>query len=216
MMVKQVAEWKEELIKVACEAVGHQQDHRFQPWAKFVNLVNESEKNGFAFEGDFINDGTSEIAILPRVFLVKTSSGSVKYQIEYYNVILMDAEGNLSASDVSTTGPERGWALRIRSDVARLVARTRLEAEGLTARPQAQSRTVTLSGAALETLAVLEARLPHHQSAETVVELALNELAKLLSLAAHPEPFVPDEQTAAREGAVNEEHWDDWDRMEDG
>ncbi len=174
-MGKQVADWAERLIEVAAEAWGEEPDTRFQSWAKTVTAVSENATNGYAFKGDFIRDGTVELEIRPRVFLAMFANGSRKYQHSYYTIILMDAEGNLTASDIRTDDSKRGWALRIRSDVARLVA------EGLAARPQARSRTVTLSGAALEALEELGKAMPETDEGR-ILELALEELGKVVGL----------------------------------
>lgn len=120
-MTKQVREFKAELIEMACEKVGHRQDSRFNPWAKEVESVNTNCSNGYCFEGKFVNDGTVEVEARPAVYLVKTSSGSRKYQTEYYNVITMDTKGNLIATDIETDGSKRGWALRIRAQVIELL-----------------------------------------------------------------------------------------------
>jgi hypothetical protein len=68
-----------------------------------------------------VNDGDIEIEIKPTVFLVCTIQGSWKYNYKYYNVIVMDAEGNLSLPGIRTSNKTRGWALRIRNAVADLV-----------------------------------------------------------------------------------------------
>ena len=119
--MKQVRNLKDELVKVAASAAGHKQDHRFNPWAKPVKRVDMSLSNGYCFIGDFVPDGTIEVEIKPTVFLVMTSSGSRKYQVNCYNIVVMDAEGNLTATDIQTDGQTRGWALRIRQQVADLL-----------------------------------------------------------------------------------------------
>lgn len=120
MTKKEVGTWFKTLIHIAEEAAGHQQDHRFSPWVKFVDRVSD-KADGYAFEGAFVQEGTTEMVIKPRVFLAMTSSGSSKYQTKHYNIIVMDAEGNLTATDIHTTSKTKGWALRIRSQVADLV-----------------------------------------------------------------------------------------------
>lgn len=120
-MAKQVRNLLDELVNTACKKAGREQDHRFRPWAKTVTSVNTKLSNGYCFGGEFVNDGTVEVEIKPQVFLVKTSSGSYKYQTSYYNIIVMDVSGKLAATDIQTNDKTRGWAPRIRGQVDELL-----------------------------------------------------------------------------------------------
>ena len=119
--MKLVGNWYQKLIGVACDAVGHKQDYRFRPWVKTVDSVDREKSDGYCFNGKFINDGTTEIEVKPRLFLVMTSSGSRRYQQQHYNVIAMDEFGNLSATNIHTDNNKPGWALRIRDATAALL-----------------------------------------------------------------------------------------------
>jgi len=110
------------LMEALIEATGRSQDHRFRPWAKRLERVNPNAQNGYAFEGEWVKEGTVEVEPGPALYLVKTSWGSRKYQTPYYDVIYMDADYNLTHTGISTDGKERGWALRIRDQVAEKLA----------------------------------------------------------------------------------------------
>lgn len=118
--MKQIRKLQKELLDMAEEA-GDKHDTRYKAWAKTVTAVDQGQSNVYAFDGDFVNDGDIEIEIKPTVFLVCTIQGSRRYQTKYYNVVTMGADGTLSLADIRTTGIERGWALRIRNQIADLV-----------------------------------------------------------------------------------------------
>jgi len=118
--VKQVRDLSAELFDMVSEDAWP--DTRFRSWAKFVTAVDTSKVNGYAFKGEFVEDGTVEVEIKPQVFLIMTTNGSRKYQTQHYSVVTMDAVGTLALTNIYTTDEERGWALRIRDKVAALVA----------------------------------------------------------------------------------------------
>jgi hypothetical protein len=113
-MSKQIRELRKELLA----ASGLDLDHRFRSWAKFIDKVDESKSNGYAFVGDFVGEGTVEVEVKPRLFLVMAESGSTKYHYAYYVVVKMNADGTLEPTDIATDGRTAGWALRIREQVA--------------------------------------------------------------------------------------------------
>lgn len=81
-------------------------DSRFKTWAKWVNSVDPSKNNGFAFVGDFIKDGTIEVAVeQSRVILCAAVSGSRRYQTTTYGVCVLHPDGTLEATDIQTTDP---------------------------------------------------------------------------------------------------------------
>lgn len=108
-----------ELLALVAEEEG-KEDRRFKHWAKRVTGVDASQSTGYAFEGDFINEGTVECEG-PGVYLVCTRRGSRNYQTATYNVVLMNVQGELALTDIQTTDKTRGWALRIRDEIAGLV-----------------------------------------------------------------------------------------------
>ena len=117
--MKQIRELKRELFAAAGVP---KPDHRFRHWAKRVTKVDTHLSNGYAFEGDFIPDGTVEVPVEPAVYLVATVAGSRQYHTTTYHVLTMDAEGVLRATQIMTTDAKPGWALRIRDQVAALLA----------------------------------------------------------------------------------------------
>ncbi len=127
--MKQIRELEKDLFKTV-EAVGDKQDPRFRGWAKTVDRVDSNATNGYAFVGDFVKSGTIEVEVAPRVYLVKTVYGSRKYQTQTYSVVTMNAQGDLTATDITTTDATHGWALRIRDQVAQLLQELQGQTEG--------------------------------------------------------------------------------------
>lgn len=97
-------------------------DSRFTHWAKFITGVNESKNDGYAFEGAFVGKGTIDYEVKPQAFLLASVEGSRKNNATYYRVVVMDADGNLAQTDIKTNSETPGWALRIRTQVAALLA----------------------------------------------------------------------------------------------
>lgn len=98
------------------------QDFRFGSWVKAVTSVDRQGSDGYAFKGEFIPRGTIEVKAKPAVYLVMTTNGSRKYTVNHYSVVQMSADGQLTVTDIYTTNQERGWALRIRDRVWRLLS----------------------------------------------------------------------------------------------
>lgn len=115
--MKQVRNLLDELV----QATECHQDHRFRPWAKKIQAVDITKIDGYAFMGAFVKEGTVEVEIGPKVYIVMTSEGSRARQTKTYTAILMDAEGKLIKAGIQTTGKEPGWALRLRDPVAELI-----------------------------------------------------------------------------------------------
>lgn len=116
-MAKQIREFREELF--AASELNF--DHRWEKWAKRVERVDTSAKDGYAFVGPFMDDGTIEIEIEPAVYLVGSETGSTKHRHMDYVVVTIDGEGHFHKTDIHTDNTEKGWALRIRDSVAALL-----------------------------------------------------------------------------------------------
>ena len=98
-------------------------DRRWKHWAKEIIAVDQTKTNGYAFDGDFVQSGDVEIDVSKtRVYLVCSETGSNRYRTNAYQVVKMNAGGKFEWVDISTTDETRGWALRIRDDVANLLA----------------------------------------------------------------------------------------------
>lgn len=97
-------------------------DHRFKQWVKFVDRVDVSKSDGYAFVGDFVESGTVEVPKRKRVLLCAAESGSMRYHKCYYQVCVLNADGTIDAWDIQDNNGEKGWALRMRQDIAELVA----------------------------------------------------------------------------------------------
>ena len=118
--MKAIRNLRSELFAIAREQ-GYSADGRFNNWAKSIDSVDTSKANGYSLIGEFVPSGTVEIEIKPRVYLTATAKGSRANHVTTYLVIAMDADGNLTATDIVTTDGTRGWALRIRDQVAALI-----------------------------------------------------------------------------------------------
>lgn len=126
-MTKQV---REDFLQEVLEASREERDYRFKSWAKWVDSVNPAVTDGYAFQGTFINAGTIEIEVgEERLILVSTASGSHKYQVRYYRIVALKANGTLEWSWIGTDDRTKGWALRIRDEIAASLA----ELQGQTA-----------------------------------------------------------------------------------
>ena len=112
-----------ELLPRLFKEMGLETDHRFKKWAKFVDRVDETHANGFAFVGSFISDGTIELRNSnPVVILAAAVTGSNRYQTTTYLVGVLYPDGTVKPTDIGTTDAKSGWALRIRNDVKTLIA----------------------------------------------------------------------------------------------
>lgn len=110
----------EEIIEVA----GDEQDRRFANanWVKVIDSVDPRGSDGYAFTGDFVRKGTVEVEVKPTLFLVASTSGSMKHHYTTYRVVTMDGDGALHRREITTDNSTSGWALRIRDQVKSLLA----------------------------------------------------------------------------------------------
>lgn len=116
--MKQIRDFKKEVL----ETSGLSVDRRFRSWVKWIDRVDMNKTDGYAFEGDFINDGTIEVEIgKPRLLLAQATNGSAKHNYPYFRVVLLKEDGILQATEIKTNGEKPGWALRIRDSVAHLL-----------------------------------------------------------------------------------------------
>lgn len=105
-----------ELTTVAEQMTDEEKDRRFNNWAKFIDSVDPKGKDGYAFKGDWINDGTVEVELgKPRLALVYFRHGSMKYNYGEYAVVKITADGQLEPTGIMASDADgKGWALRIR------------------------------------------------------------------------------------------------------
>ena len=128
-------------------------DGRFKQWTKTLTGVDRSKKEGFAFQGKFVDPGRLVEVPVGALFLCYGMQGSVKYH-EHPEVKLFSvtAEGGLE-SLYEKADLNRSWALEVRDEVADIVeqrqtARPTLSPEGqaaldaLLALPDAQRAIV--------------------------------------------------------------------------
>jgi hypothetical protein len=117
--MKQVRNFKDEVLA----ASGLKLDYRFKKWVKWIDAVDESATNGYAFVGDFVKDGTIEVEIgQPRLLLAQATSGSAKYHYAYYAVVRLNPDGSLEAVGITDNDEKKGWALRMRGAISALLA----------------------------------------------------------------------------------------------
>jgi hypothetical protein len=98
-----------------------ERDSRFKSWARKVQSIDKAQTNGYSFVGDWIADQTIEVKREYGVYLLASATGSNRRQTTHYAVVVMDENGVLTNTGISTDDKDRGWALRIRDDVARLL-----------------------------------------------------------------------------------------------
>lgn len=112
----------DEKARKACEL---ETDHRWTKWAKFVEKVDPKGKDGYAFAGPFIKDGTIEVSeeYLPKLILCCAETGSAKYRNKTYAVAIMHRDGTITPTGLTTNDKTTGWALRLRDNmINRMVA----------------------------------------------------------------------------------------------
>lgn len=102
-------------------ASGLVRDSRFKSWVKEVTGIDTSKDTGYSILGGFVPDRTVEVECGKHIYLVAAQTGSRRYQTTEYVVVVMDANGTLSLTDIETDDTDAGWALRIRKDLQALL-----------------------------------------------------------------------------------------------
>ncbi len=94
----------------------------FAAWVKQIDHIDPSQPNGYSIVGSWVNDRTIEIEKGHKmVFLVANQTGSRKHSMTDYMVVYLDIDGFLIRADIQTDDSDRGWALRIRDQIADLL-----------------------------------------------------------------------------------------------
>lgn len=98
-------------------------DHRFKNWAKIIDSVDTSKRDGYMYNGRYINDGTIELEPRRYVILCAAQSGSRAYNYYQYQVLILHPNGEIEKTDVEDDEKQngRGWALRLRDGVIALL-----------------------------------------------------------------------------------------------
>jgi hypothetical protein len=118
-MSKQI---RENFLKEILTTSGLEVDRRWRKWARWIDQIDQSKSDGYAFVGDFISEGTVEVEVgQPRLILAMAEIGSARYHTACYRVVRLDLDGSLEATDIKTDAGNRGWALRIRDQVAEML-----------------------------------------------------------------------------------------------
>lgn len=107
------------LVAVDVPQVG---DHRRKHWAKIVYEVDASKSSGWAFVGDFINDGGIQDVPAGSVLLAYGETGSRANPHPEVRVFTVNPDATLS---VGAEASGRAWARTIRDAVERLLAADR-------------------------------------------------------------------------------------------
>lgn len=107
------------LVAVDVPQVG---DHRRKHWAKIVYEVDASKSSGWAFVGDFINDGGIQDVPAGSVLLAYGETGSRANPHPEVRVFTVNPDATLS---VEGEASGRAWARTIRDAVERLLAADR-------------------------------------------------------------------------------------------
>lgn len=106
-------------------------------WVKTVTGMDLNSKDGYAFQGTFIDKGTIQVKLgKPRLFLVGADTGG-SYPIKHYRFVVLEADGSITPTDIQDNAGKRGWALRVRDRVLALLA------QHAAAPPPAPAQTTT-------------------------------------------------------------------------
>lgn len=96
------------------KAIGMETDHRWRKWVKWIDSIDPKGKDGYAFNGNFVQDGTIEVEIdKPRLMLAAAETGSAKYRSYTYRFAVIQPDGAIEDTGIKTGG-DKGWALRVR------------------------------------------------------------------------------------------------------
>ena len=93
-------------------------DHRRKHWAKVVHEVDQSKSSGWAYVGDFINDGGIQDVPAGSVLLLYGETGSRTNPHPEVRVYTVNPDSTLS---IETEASGRAWARTIRDTVERLI-----------------------------------------------------------------------------------------------
>jgi len=93
-------------------------DHRRKHWAKVVYEVDQSKSSGWAFVGDFINDGGIQDVPAGSVLLIYGETGSRTNPHPEVRVYTVNPDSTIS---METEASGRAWARTIRDTVERLL-----------------------------------------------------------------------------------------------
>ncbi|HVR33927.1 MAG TPA: hypothetical protein VMS74_14615 [Acidimicrobiia bacterium] len=93
-------------------------DHRRKHWAKVVYGVDETKSSGWAFVGDFINDGGIQDVPAGSVLLAYGETGSRTNPNPEARVYTVNPDSTLSLEEEASG---RAWARTIRDTVERLL-----------------------------------------------------------------------------------------------
>lgn len=93
-------------------------DHRRKHWAKIVFEVDQSKSSGWAFVGDFINDGGIQDVPAGSVLLIYGETGSRTNPHPEVKVYTVNPDSTIS---METEASGRAWARTIRDTVERLL-----------------------------------------------------------------------------------------------
>lgn len=96
---------------------------RATPWIKRLGRVDTSKKDGFAFIGEFTSFNATVEAEVGTYYLACRPDVRSNGRLDGRKVTLyvVSASGELEVADEWEAGPERGWALRVRDDIAAYV-----------------------------------------------------------------------------------------------
>lgn len=107
------------IVAVEVPLVG---DHRRKHWAKVVYEVDPTKSSGWAFVGDFINDGGIQDVPAGSVLLAYGETGSRTNPHPEVRVFTVNPDCTLSLEEEASG---RAWARTIRDTVERLLASER-------------------------------------------------------------------------------------------
>ena len=163
--------WLGEILKVSQLKV----DHRWKPWAKYINECDMSKEDGYIFTGDWIHSGTVQVETgKHRIILACATHGSNKYHYRYFRVLIQKPDASLEWTELGTDDSEKGWALRLRDAVCALL-------DTLALRDQGISKPTDSVLVAAESFEAALSRLPEDQWLHWYIWLLRNKDEQFLS-----------------------------------
>lgn len=105
----------------ACVAAGIESFYSPSSWLRRVTIVDTTKNDGYAFQGEFVNDAHEIDLGTPQVLLLCAYIPG-RDRTNEYRVLILNPDESLTLTPIQTSGNRRtGWALTIRDEIAALL-----------------------------------------------------------------------------------------------
>jgi len=126
-------ERRSEIVKMVRTKIKNDMNSgRRKGWSKLVTSVDPSKNNGYAFEGEFLDDGKEYDLPVGSVVIQKHPEGSVKHAWESGHCYTLDGDGDLCYTSDESGKESFDWHkefLSFRDHVIAVLARSQRPAE---------------------------------------------------------------------------------------